>query len=276
MNKILVTTDFSDNSKAALRFAIQLASQHPFHLTFFHSTNIQRPTQWSNAVYQSHEHSESTQVLSKLQSFVADIYESMNIQALAFDCIVKNNAATDQNIIQYATDNGYDYICLSRNGENKSSLWFGSNTSTLINKSNIPVIAVPSDYKAERITKVAYAADLKHLDTEIEKVYRFAEPLGAKIELLHFSGPADALIEPEKQAAIDQKIREYQLVTHYEKLNFEKTLIENMNEAFQRSKPSMVVMFTDQERSFFEKIFSSSISAEYASVSEIPLLVFKK
>jgi hypothetical protein len=53
-------------------------------------------------------------------------------------------------------------------------------------------------------------------------------------------------------------------------------LIENMNEAFQRSKPSMVVMFTDQERSFFEKIFSSSISAEYASVSEIPLLVFKK
>ncbi|MBG6234171.1 nucleotide-binding universal stress UspA family protein [Pedobacter sp. CAN_A7] len=276
MNKILVTTDFSSNSQAAIRFAIQLASQQLHHLTFFHSTNIERPTQWSTAVYQSHENSESTKVLRKLQAFVAETYESMGLQPIEFDCVVKNNAATDRNIIQYAEENGYHYICLSRNGENKSSMWFGSNTSHLINKSHIPVIAVPSNYQGGKITKVAYAADLKHLDTELDLVVSFTQPLDAQLELLHFTNPGDELIEPAQKEAINKKISEYQLITHFEKLDIEKTLIVNMNEAFEKSKPSMVIMFTQQNRSFFEKIFSSSISAEYATMSDIPLLVFKK
>lgn len=44
MNKILITTDFSSNSKAGLRFAIQMASQHNYSLTFFHSYHLLRPT----------------------------------------------------------------------------------------------------------------------------------------------------------------------------------------------------------------------------------------
>ncbi|WP_432710637.1 hypothetical protein [Pedobacter sp.] len=146
----------------------------------------------------------------------------------------------------------------------------------MINKSEIPVIAVPSTYQGEQITKVAYASDLRKLDTELDKVVNFTQPLGAQLELLHFTNPGDELIDVDEQDAIKEKISQYQLITHFEKFDFEKTLIENMNEAFQRSKPSMVVMFTDQNRSFFERIFSSSISAEYATVSDIPLLVFKK
>lgn len=34
---MLVTTDLSDRSKAGLYFALQLASQSPFDLLFFHS-----------------------------------------------------------------------------------------------------------------------------------------------------------------------------------------------------------------------------------------------
>ena len=49
MEKILVTTDFSANSKAGLRFAIQLASQYKFGLTFFHSYYVLIPTGWSNS-----------------------------------------------------------------------------------------------------------------------------------------------------------------------------------------------------------------------------------
>jgi len=276
MNKILVTTDFSSNSKAAIRFAIQLASQHAYHLTFFHSTNLDRPTSWSKAIYESHENSETAQTLNQLQGFVKEVYNSLGRLATNFDCVVRNNAATDQNIMQHAEENGYSFICLSKNGENKSGKWFGSNTATLIKKSNTPVIAVPSNYQAGKITKVAYATDLKHFDSELEKVLDFTAPLGVQIELLHFTNPADALMEPAQKEAITRNINEHQLISHFETFNMEKTLIENMNEAFQKSKPSMVVMFTEQNRSLFEKIFSSSISAEYASVSEIPLLVFSK
>jgi hypothetical protein len=36
MQKILVTTDYSTNSKAGVRFAIQFASQSPAEIIFYH------------------------------------------------------------------------------------------------------------------------------------------------------------------------------------------------------------------------------------------------
>lgn len=44
MKEILVTTDFSANSGAALRFAIQLASQSEVALTFLHVQQVMRLT----------------------------------------------------------------------------------------------------------------------------------------------------------------------------------------------------------------------------------------
>jgi len=58
MKKILVPTDFSSNSVAAVRFALQLASHDNFELTFFHSCNIQRPTAWKDSVYETFKENE--------------------------------------------------------------------------------------------------------------------------------------------------------------------------------------------------------------------------
>lgn len=44
MKKVLVTTDFSENSKAGIRFAIQWASQQRLSLIFVHVLHILRPT----------------------------------------------------------------------------------------------------------------------------------------------------------------------------------------------------------------------------------------
>ena len=50
MEKILVTTDFSDNSKAGMRFSIRLAMQYKFQLTFFHVYNITPPMETEGKV----------------------------------------------------------------------------------------------------------------------------------------------------------------------------------------------------------------------------------
>ena len=66
MDKILVTTDFSSNSKAGLRFAIQLASQHKYELTFFHSYYIMKPTSWNDETSAAYEKSEAEKMLAQL------------------------------------------------------------------------------------------------------------------------------------------------------------------------------------------------------------------
>ena len=276
MKKILVTTDISNNSKSALRFAIQLASQNGYSLTFFHIYHIPRPTSWSDTSFISFEKSESTQILNKLNKFVADLYKNLGIATETPQCVAKSGAYPDKEIINYASEHNYSLICISRKGHGKTSRLFGSNISSLIKKSKVPVIAVPDNYKRTNISTVTYLSDLSNLDNELRKVSAFTGPLNAKVEMLHFKVPVDYLGNARRLDSIKDKLTEHGVITHYETLNYEKTLIENISKIIDRSKPSVLVMFTDQKRTLFEKIFLSSISAEFSSIVKCPLLVFNK
>ena len=66
------------------------------------------------------------------------------------------------------------------------------------------------------------------------------------------------------------------IMLHIENINLTQTLISNIESVIRKSKPSMMIMFTQQNRSFFEKIFMSSKSADYSFNAKIPLLVFNK
>lgn len=276
MKKILVTTDLSANSKAGLRFAVQLAAQNNYKLTFFHMYRMLRPTRWSDAVFTSFENTEHEKIKRNLCKFVSALYRSIGASGDELDCVIQKGISPEKSIRQYAEAHNYDYICISRNGEGQTARLFGSTVSTLIKKSNVPVIAVPDSYKRTPVKSITYASDLANFENELKRVNDFAVPLHARVELLHFRVPVDYLMQPEQFTDITKKLKEYNITSHFNALNYEETLITNMNKILKQSKPSMMIMFTKQNRSFFERLFLSSISAEYAFISKIPLLVFKK
>ena len=276
MSKILVTTDFSKNAKAAVLFAIQLASQTNCTLTFFHSYQLMRPTQWNDAVFLPYEESEHTKAYQSLTEFVKGIYESVGIVPKEVDYVAEKAVNAAQHILEYASKNNYDFICVSRKGHGKSSSLFGSTSSKLISKSAVPVIAVPEDYQPTEISMISYASDLTNLTTHLKKVSDFSTMTGAKVEVLHFRTPMDELINPQELERITVRLADLDFRLHFENLDHEHSLIENINKAIDKSQPSMMIMFTQQKRSLFERIFLSSISAEYSAVSKIPLLVFRK
>lgn len=268
MKKLLVATDFSSNSASAIRFAIQLASQNNFTLTFFHSCHIQRPTAWKDSVYTAFEQNELSNQEKSLNDFVKSSYTGIAPIPEHFDYHIYNGTESDLNIMEFAAKNKYDFICIGKTGHGKSIKLFGSTTSDLITKSQVPVIAVPENYREVKIEKITYASDKSNLDKELKLVLDFSQSINAEVEVLHFKTPGDELIQSTET--------DYPVKFHVEKLNYEKTLIENIDGVIKRSGTSMLVMFTQQKRTFFEKLFVSSISAEYASIIDIPILVFKK
>ena len=276
MKKILVTTDFSANSKAGLRFAIQLASQDSYELVFFHSYYVKKPTTWSDKVLVSFENSEATKIKSRLCLFVDTVYNSMGIKPLNYSCVIKSSFVTDANIMEYALKNKFDFICISRRGNGKNKKIFGTNTSILISHSDVPVIAVPNTYRKNKLTTILYASDLANLENETLKVVDFAEPLKVKIELVHFKFPSDLDTGPKLIAKAIEKFSNHNIKIHFDDFDFTENLVSNLDKEIRRLKPSMLVMFTQQNRSFFEKLFLSSSSAQYSLKAKVPLLVFKK
>ena len=276
MKKILITTDFSANSRAGLRFAIQLASKQEYELTFFHSYHIMKPSTWTEVTFSTYEKSEAHKIQHKLEVFVNAVYKGMGLVPLKLNCVIKNSFMTDTNIMKYAADNKFNFICISRRGDGKLKKLFGTNTSNLIIHSKVPVIAVPNTYRRSELRSVLYASDLSNLDNEIGRVVEFAKPLNAEIELLHLNYPSDIVYNAK---IIENTIRKFpgsNIKYRIENINLIYNLVANIQSVIKKTKPSILVMFTEKNQGFFDKLFLTSSSAEYSLDTTVPLLVFNK
>ena len=276
MKKILVTTDFSDKSKAGLLFAIQLATQNKCKLTFFNVHHIPTPTAWNAVRIEEYQKEQTAIVQDKLTSFVEKIYAGLHFHAINIKCVVKISVFPEAVIREYAEVNKFDFICISTRGAGKLERILGTNTGNLINHSEIPVIAVPYKYKTAAITSILYASDLAHFKKEIIKVVAFAKPLKATIELLHLTSVLENSDSIEAIETAIKKIAAYHINFNITNRNPNESLITDIETAIKKGKPSIIIMFTEQNRSWFQKIFLSSKSAEYSFNAKVPLLVFNK
>jgi hypothetical protein len=178
--------------------------------------------------------------------------------------------------MKYAKDKAFDFICISRRGGGKVKKIFGTNTSNLILQSEVPVIAVPNTYRHIKIKSVLYATDLSDLEKEMKKVVEFANPLGAEIELLHMNYPSDIVFNSKVIENVIRKFPESHIKYSLENINLLYNLVVNLQAVIKKHKPSILVMFTDQNQGFFQKLFLSSSTAEYSLNSSVPLLVYPK
>ncbi|MCY7291620.1 MAG: universal stress protein [Ferruginibacter sp.] len=276
MKTILATTDFSDNSKAGLYFAIQLASQNNFEIIFFHTYHVLISTSWNTVRMEGYEKEEAIIVQEKLDTFIGNIYRDLNIADANYNCVIKSSVFIDTTIREYAEENNAGFICISTKGAGNFKRLLGTNTANLINYSAVPVIAVPHNYKTATITNILYVSDLFNYEKEIVKVIAFAEPLKAEVELLHLTSAQEKKADLEVIENAVKKIDYYNVGFKTIPRNPNNSLVSDIEVVVKEVEPSVMIMFTEQNRSWFEKIFLSSKSAEYSFNAKVPLLVFHK
>ena len=277
MKKILVPTDFSENSKAGLRFALQWSTVEKIELVFVHVLHIPRQLQWTDAHFSMYSKKEKETYKEKLKKFVSDVYQRLNIQQGKCSWIVIDGFSPELAIIDYCNHRGdIDFICISTLGAGGLKKILGTNTGNLITKSKVPVIAIPADYKIKPFTSLMYAADFHNYKKEFKQVVDFARPLKIPVDILHFAWPDEAIPDKEIiESGIKKEFR-YPAKLHIEKCDATHSLVENLQKQIEVSKPSVTVMFTDQGRTLFQRIFLSSKAEQLSFHLKVPLLVFNK
>jgi nucleotide-binding universal stress UspA family protein len=277
MKKILVPTDFSENSKAGFRFALQWSTMQKIELVFLHVLHISRPVEWTDPYFLQYSEREKKEIKQDLEKFVADVYEEMDMKQENCSCVVVDGYSAELGIMQYCSQRGdIDFICMSTYGAGKLTRVLGTNTGNLITKSKVPVIAIPKDYKPGPFKQLMFAADFHNYKQELGQVLEFAQPLNAPIEVLHFAWPGEAI--PDKQI-IEDGIKtefDYPVSLHIEQSDAVHSLVHDLQKQIELSKPSVTIMFTDQSRTLFQRIFLSSKAEELSFDLKVPLLVFHK
>jgi nucleotide-binding universal stress UspA family protein len=275
MIKILVPTDFSINSRAGMRFAIHWSQVQKIELVFFHM--FHQSVMPGNINYKEYLRKKECDSINKLQQFVSGLYNSMHCQPGKFSCVAVPGTSADISVMDYCRKhNDLDYICISTHGAGGINRLFGTNTGNLITKSPVPVIAVPKEYRSKQVRHVLYVTDLLDYSEELKKVEHFTRPFEANIEVVHLSWPGEILPGKEILEKSHLKNFPYGRELKIEKVDFTRSLIKNLQEVIYKSKPSLIIMFTDQHRNLIQKILFPSKAEQLSFKTKIPLLTFQK
>jgi len=276
MLKLFVTTDFSANSKAGVKFALQLQAQTKCELVFYHVVEIMKPTSWNDIRYKLFAKQKIADFTEKLIAFVSNVKgEDFKAKgSIAYK--VEIGTSIDQMVIQGAKKSKANFICMATKGAGRIQKLFGTNASAMINNSPIPVIVVPSGYKAKAISSIFYASDFAALGPELKKLQSFSSSTQAKIKVFHY----DYLLHvPENKTKLEKTAAKYatkDLSFEFRRQEIEFSLAAHLKKDIQKEKPDLVVLFTKQNRKWFDRLFPSSEAQEMAFNTKLPLLVFRK
>ncbi len=273
MSKLLVTTDLSPNSKSAVKFAVQLAEKTNSKLIFYLVVEGTRPAKRSAAEQKLNEREEYNKHCLMIKKFVEKTIGS-EVRNANYMVGIGNNVA--KTIIDAAKENKADFICMGTHGAGNVEKMFGTNASKIITTSPTPVIVVPKGYRVSPIKKLFFACDFAALNKEMKIVQKVADELKAEVNVFHF----DYMIElPGNLKKLEKKSEKFATKNtrfHFRKLNIETSLSEHVSIEVRKEKPSLVVLFTKQDRKWFDRLFLKSEAAELSFHSNVPLLTFRK
>ncbi len=276
MKKILVTTDLSANSKSAIRFALQLASQTKCDLVFYHifegvENNIWNPKSGNKNVKSAHDSN-----LEKLNKLVLSVYSECNIPVKKIKCVSETGIDVNSMINSYAKKNAMDYICIATRGGGVIKKIIGTNTSLLIQNSPIPVLVIPKGYKVKPINSILYSSDLANLKVELAEVKKFAKPLLAEINVFNYDYLADVEEIKTKLDKIALKHKSAGVNFYFKKMKIENTIATHLQADASKTKPSILVLFTKQNKNWYERLFLRQNTKEITFDTKTPLLILRK
>jgi nucleotide-binding universal stress UspA family protein len=149
----------------------------------------------------------------------------------------------------------------------------GSNTTSVIEVSHIPVLAVPELGEFKSFKNVVYATDLRHVQKELKILIPYLEKFNSTVHLLHVTPLLKGVLGLEKK--IDGIVKKAGITNVVCKVIVNKNIGEAIDYYVAESNADLLAMFTHNV-SFYEKLFDRSMTRKMAFHSRVPLLAFRQ
>ncbi len=142
LRRILVPTDFSDCSSAALRYGLAFAERFDAHLHLLHSVQSPFDQPWAAEVYAVSEDQFETAAREKADEQLARLAAESGRSAAQVTCMTAIGAPF-RSIVTYATEESIDLIVMGTHGRGAiAHLLIGSVAENVVRKAPCPVLTV--------------------------------------------------------------------------------------------------------------------------------------
>jgi nucleotide-binding universal stress UspA family protein len=272
---ILIPVDFSDNSIAALGYALSIARLFKSKIYLLHA-------------YQQEQNFFQDEPQNFLRVLNKDLKEN-TIQRLKefashylltgafgeFEYIATEGKITDA-ILSAANIYDVDFIVMGTSGTGKS-LRYGTIAQEVVTASKYPVLVIPPQKKFSGFNKIIYATDCNYSDTSaIKFLCELVKPYQGEVILVHIADE-----NPESAQITFSKFRKFiEEEFPAENISFQvfsrKKISETLEILSQTHNADMLSMTSQKRNNFFAKIFNPSLTEEMALYTNVPLFAFAK
>ncbi len=275
MKKILLPTDFSDNSWNAIKYALQLFKDQECNFILLNTYTpiiyqfeyIQPSSAQFGLVDTLKEASQKG--LDELQK---NILSEFNNPKHVFTKISSFNSLTTE-IDDLYTNNIMDIIVMGTKGASGvTGVLFGSNTIHVIKNAKCPVMAIPSDFSFETPHEILFPTDyeIEYQAKHLKPIIDIAQNHISRVNIMHvYTGNDLTEAQQKNKSILETSIKN---VAHL----FHDIKNQNVPEAitnFQLKARINLLVMINNKHSFFENLFFKSTINQIGFHLNIPFLV---
>lgn len=262
---ILVPTDFSENAHYAARYACKLAVKRSLHIELFHCYTTK------STVF--NEEDDDSSVL-KADILIVEWKEKLLEEFPSLQIKTTCVAGLLTEVVPPMTEEGsYLFVVMGTTGagKGKSIIW-GSNASSIVSKSSVPVLAIPDGYDKFQFDNVAMLTNFK--PEELETLTDYILYIGniPRLDLIHvYKDLSNQHQVEDLLKSWSFNIREIDGIdsvqTICRPIDEQSSALDTVPEVVQHiiaEKNYDIILITKTRKSFFERLFRPSVSKQIA------------
>jgi nucleotide-binding universal stress UspA family protein len=273
MQTILFPTDFSFNAKNALDYGLNLLNTSDINLIVLNAFYM-APSSTDIIGYDQQQDLMELNEITK--NNLEEECERIRVKHKLNSCkaVIKYGAVADaveETIEEYKPD----LIIMGTHGASGISKYIiGSNTSSVIENVDLPLLAIPDGLVLKPLTKILFATDFNDSDVDaIDFLSKIAENNEhAEIIIYHVakSERDETQIFDWFEEMVKEKVKYRNLSFRYNK----NRDVENTLSDFVKNFDVSLMAMSTRKRNLVSKLFSKSLTKSMAYHTKVPLLAF--
>lgn len=275
MLRVLLPTDFSDNSFNAISYALSLFDRTPCTFYMLHT--------FTPAIYRAEYLVESPMQFAipdtyhaaanaKMEKFKERIDKEFTNEKHKFVTHTAFNTLTDE-ATEFIENNNIGLVVMGTQGATGAKeIFIGTHTVHLIKKAKVPVLAIPTNFVYEKPKEILFPNDYEvTLKKEhLEILLQIAHKHLSSIEVLNVSYGYDLSEKQQSNKETLDTILESTAHLFHDYSNQE--LLQAINNFQLKHKTQMLVMVKNKH-TFVERLFIEPVIKKIGFHSKIPFLV---
>lgn len=272
MKKFLVPTDFSDTSKNAARFAVQAVANEKDATIILYNLHDVVAAGSDGSLLTETENDRIivlTEALNNLKDELLTLAPSAKIEI-----VLEGGSSLVDSLDRYVRHHGIDLVLMGITGATRlEQIFMGSNTLNLVDKGICPVMIIPPDATYHPIRNIAFASDLKEVETTtpIAAIKGVLKIFNASLHVVNVDSEHYVDITDEykaERAKLEKMFAGYNPEFYFiRQYDFQEAISQ-----FSLDRAIDAIIIVPKRNSFLSGLFKTSHTKKLAYHSHIPIV----